>query len=472
MAKKLVDMPEHERSEQEHRAVAVSSSGAAAQNTPRNIRLIIGREYKNRVTQRSFIITGIILLVIVFLAAFIPTMVQFVQHITAPPGSQTQVVVVNDAGTVAGLNETMLISYISSELNGTNTSSPAPYAISSQPQARLRNLQSQVKQGKLDILLVLDRSTQGNLQFLYDTNADPNNDSNLTSIQALAQQLTVLDTAHRLGLTPSQTTRLFAPPSLTMVYTQRGQSTRPVSEIIAGYILAYAGALLIVIFVSVYANIVAAGVAEEKSSRIMEILVNAATPFQLLAGKIVGIGAACLTQMTCLVVVGIGALLLQIPLQAALFGANAGGFIQYLTSVSIPFYLLFLIYILLAFFLYAALYAGLSAMVKRQDEVQNATILPRLLVTVGYLLFFLGASSPNAAWTKVLSYLPFWTPTLMLVRIALGTAAWWEIVVTIALLLVAILACTWFAARLYRYGVLMYGQRPGLGHLLKLARMN
>jgi ABC-2 type transport system permease protein len=469
MAKKLVDIPEHERSEQEQRAVAVSSSGAAAQNTPRNIGLIIGREYKNRVTQRSFIITSIILLVIVFLAAFIPTIVQFVQHITAQPDSQTQVVVVNDAGTVAGLNEAMLTSYISSELNGTTTTSPAPYAITSQPQASLVSLQSQVKHGKLDILLVLDRSAQGNLQLLYDTNADPNNDSSLTSIQALAQQLTVLDTAHRLGLTPSQTTRLFAPPSLTMVYTQRGQSTRPVNQIIAEYILAYAGALLIVIFVSTYANIVAAGVAEEKSSRVMEILVNAATPFQLLAGKIVGIGAACMTQLTCLVVVGIGALLLQIPLQAALFGANAGGFIQYFIDVSIPFYLLFLLYILLAFFLYATLSAGLSAMVKRQDEVQNANILPRLLVTIGYLLFYLGATSPNAAWTKVLSYLPFWTPTLMLLRIALGTAAWWEIVVTIALMLVAILACTWFAARLYRYGVLMYGQKPGLGRVMKLA---
>jgi ABC-2 type transport system permease protein len=471
MARKPVERPEHERSAQEHRAVAVSSSGAAAQNTLRNVRLIIGREYKNRVTQRSFIITSILLLVIVFLAAFVPTMVLFVQHITAHPGSPTQVVVVNNAGTVAGLNEAMLTSDISSELNGTTTGSLAPYAITSQPQASLVSLQNQVKHGKLDILLVLARSAQGNLQLLYDTNADPNNDSSLTSIQALAQQLTVLDTAHRLGLTLSQIRSLFAPASLTMVYTQQGQSTRPVSEIIAGFILAYAGALLIVIFVSTYANIVAAGVAEEKSSRIMEILVNAATPFQLLIGKIVGIGAACLTQMTCLVVVGIGALLLQTPLQAALFGAKAGGFSQYLTGVSIPFYLLFLIYILLAFFLYAALYAGFGAMVKRQDEAQNATILPRMLVTIGYLLFFLGATSPNATWTKVLSYIPFWTPTLMLVRIALGTVAWWEIVVTIALMLVAILACTWFAARLYRYGVLMYGQRPGLGQLVKLVRM-
>lgn len=472
MAKKPVDMPEQKRSEQEHRAVAVSSGGAATRSTLRNIRLIIGREYKNLVTQRSFIITSIFLLVIVFIVAFIPTIVQFVQSITAQPGSQTQVIVVNDAGTVAGLNEAMLISSISSELNGTTTTGPVPYAISSQPAASLGNLQNQVKQGKLDILLVLDRSPQGNLQFLYDTNADPNNDSNLTSIQALTQHLTVLDTAHHLGLTPSQTNRLFAPPSLTMLYTGQRQSTRPVNQIIAEYILAFFGPLLIVVSVSLYASIVAAGVAEEKSSRVMEILVNAATPFQLLVGKILGIGAVCLTQMTCLVVVGIGALLLQTPLQAVLFGASAGGYIQYLTGVSIPFYLLFLFYILLAFFLYTTLSAGLSALVKRQDEAQNAIMLPRMLVIVGWLLVYLGVSTPDATWTKVLSYVPFWTPMLMLVRIALGTAAWWEVVVTITLMLVAILASTWFAARVYRLGVLMYGQRPGLGRLLKMLRMN
>jgi ABC-2 type transport system permease protein len=69
----------------------------------------------------------------------------------------------------------------------------------------------------------------------------------------------------------------------------------------------------------------------------------------------------------------------------------------------------------------------------------------------------------------VLSYIPFWTPMLMLMRLAVGTVAWWEIVVTIALMLVAILACTWFAARLYRMGVLMYGQKPSLGRVMKLA---
>ena len=294
MPQKTVETPVPERREQKQGAVAVSSGGAAAQNNLRNIGLIIEREYKNRVKARSFIITSVILLVIVFLAAFIPTIVQL---ITAGTTSQTHIVVVNEAGPIAGLNGATLTSYIGSELNGTTTGSRAPYAMSSQPAASLGSLQNQVKSGKLDILLVLDRAANQNVRLTYDTDASATNDSNQSTIQALAQQLTFLDTAHRLGLTSQETQRLAAPPDFTAVHAQQSQNTRPVSEIAAGFVLAYAGAILMFISVSIYAGIVAAGVAEEKSSRMMEILVNAATPFQLLAGKIVGIGAACLTQI-------------------------------------------------------------------------------------------------------------------------------------------------------------------------------
>jgi len=319
------------------------------------------------------------------------------------------------------------------------------------------------------MLLVLERATNQDMRFTYYTTNSSTNDPNLSAIQGLTLQLTFFDTAHRLGLTSQETQRLAAAPDLVVVQTQPSQTTQLTSESTAGYVLATAGVILIFISIQVYAGIVATGVAEEKSSRMMEILVNAATPFQLLAGKIVGIGAACLTQMGGVVVVGIAGLLLQTPLQAALFGAHAGGFSQYLTAVSIPFYFLFLIYVLLAFFLYATLFAGLATMVKRQEEVQNATILPLMLMAIGYLLFFLTVATPDATVTKVLSYIPFWTPILMLMRLAVGTVAWWEIVVTIALMLLTILACTWFAACLYRYGVLMYGQKPSLGRVMKLA---
>jgi ABC-2 type transport system permease protein len=471
MSKKPKDLPE-----QEQRAIAVSLGGAATQHTWRNIGLIIGREYKNRVTQRSFIISTIIILLLVVIGAFVPTIIQY---FTSSSNAQTKIVVVNNAGPIAGLDSDALARYIGTALNGTtgtntpgqNASGKPPFAITIQTSNALGNLQNQVKNGNLGILLVLDRPTNQDVHFTYYTNANATGDTNLSKVQALAQQLNFLDIAHRLGLTPAQTSRLFAQPGFTVVNTGQGQNKRSESEMVAGYIIAIAGNILIYIVIVLYGMGVAMGVAEEKGSRIMEILVNAATPFQLMVGKIVGIGAAGLAQMTCIVAVGIGALLLQIPLQAALFGANGGGFTLNITGVSITLLLLLLVYFLLGFLLYATLYAAMGALVKRQDEVQNAVAPLTSLLVIGYVVSFFGVYTPDATWMKVISYIPFWTPTTMLVRIGANGVAWWEIPFTIVLMVVAIFVCALISARIYRYGVLMYGQRPGLGQLAKLVRM-
>lgn len=464
MAKRVMEPPDQQR-----QAAPVRAGGAAAQNTVRNVRLIIGREYKNRVTQRSFIIASIILLALVVIAAFIPTIVQFIASRTSTP-SQTHIAVVNNAGSVAGMDESSLAALINTTLNGKQTGANAPYAITSQPGTAVADLRRQVKDGKLDVLLEMSRTADQRLQFTYVTNQSGATDGNLSTIQTLALELTFFDTAHRLGLTPAQVRSLAAPPDLR-VNRLLPQSARPDSQIAAGYILSFGGAYLLFYAVMTYSVAVANGVVEEKSSRVMELLLNAATPWQLLVGKIIGIGMAGLTQMVCLVVVGIGAILLQGPLQAALFGGNGGGFTQYLSGVSIPFLLLFLVYFLLAFFLYSALFAGLAALVKRQDEVQSVTQIPLFLLVAGMFLVYIVALTPPGPLTTALSYVPFWTPMLMLVRLGLGMASWWEVIITIALMFVAIVVCVWFAARLYRYGVLQYGQKPGLRQLLGLVRM-
>src|SRR5713226_4480057 len=479
MPKNATPTQEKELQEQEQRAVAVSAGGAATQHTWRNLRLIVGREYKNRVTQRSFIISTIVILVLVVIAAFIPTIIQY---FASTSNAQTKIVVVNNAGPIAGLNNDALAQTIGATLNGTanqttgtnttgqNTSGKAPFAIAVQTTNSLNGLQNQVKNGGLNILLVLDRSANQDLQFTYYTNTSGINDSNLSRIQTLAQQLNFLDTAHRLGLTPAQTSSLFAQPGFTVVNTGQGQN-RPQGEIVTGYILAYAGNILIYIAVVLYGMGVATGVAEEKGSRIMEILVNAATPFQLMAGKIVGIGAAGLTQMACFVLVGIGALLLQTPLKAALLGNSGAGALNLnITGTVVMLLLLLLVYFILGFLLYATLFAAMGALVKRQDEVQNAVQPLTWLFMVGYLASFFGIATPDATWVRVISYVPFWTPTTMLMHIGAGGVAWWEIVLTIVLMLISIFICAVISARIYRFGILLYGQKPGLRQLVKLVR--
>jgi ABC-2 type transport system permease protein len=473
MSKQMLPTPEQEAPEQHQASVVVSRGGAANQNTWRNIGLIIGREYNNRVKQRSFKIGTSILLVVVIIAAFVPTIFQV---ITAKTSSQTKVAIVNNAGSIAGLNGTTLTNYIISNLNGATSQTPgqstngkAPFAISTATSSNVNSLQQQVKNGHLDILLVIDRSANQNIRFTYYANSS-GQDSNQTQIQALASQLNLLDKASRLGLTPTQASNLFAQTTFTVINTKQNQDNRSVSDIVAGYIIAYAGIVLIYMWVTLYGTGVAMGVAEEKGTRIMEILVNATTPFQLMAGKIIGIGAAGLTQMVTFVGVGIIMLLLQNPLKTALLGSNTGGFSLNITGTLITMLILLLIYFILGFLLYATLFAAAGALVKRQDEVQNAILPVTFLSLAGYLVCFVAASTPNALWIRIMSYIPFWTPTIMLMRIGVGSVAGWEIALTIVLMIITIIICTFIAARIYRFGVLMYGQKPGLGQLIKVIR--
>ena len=117
-----------------------------------------------------------------------------------------------------------------------------------------------------------------------------------------------------------------------------------------------------------------------------------------------------------------------------------------------------------------AVYSSIQSESRRrgEEERNDGQGSPRISL---WALIYLAVYFPNATWVKILSFIPFWTPTLMLVRIALDAVAWWEIALTIVLMLVTILACAWFSARLYRFGVLMYGQRPGPGQLVKMVRM-
>jgi ABC-2 type transport system permease protein len=473
MAKNTVAPSEKQTTEQETNLVSASLARSGSQNNLRNIGLIIEREFKNRVTQRSFKISTAIILILIVIASFVPTIVAYISSVT---NTQTKVVVVNNAGTIASMNNVALQQYFNATLNaatpGQNTSSKPAYTINTVTTDAISDLQKQVKDGSAGVLLVLNRPPGQDVQFTYYTNANPVSDSNVSNVQGVATQLSILDRASRLGLTPEQTSKMFAQPQFTVVNVGQTQNKRSTSDIVAGYILAYAGIILIFMSVYLYGVTVANGVAEEKGSRIMEILVNAATPFQLMTGKIIGIGAAGLAQMTAFVVVGVSALLLQNPIKAALIGNNSSALNLNITGSSITLLLLLLVYFILGFLLYATLFAAMGALVKRQDEVQNAIQPLTWLFMIGYIVSFFGIYNPDATWIKVISYIPFWTPTTMLMRIGVGSATWWEILLTIVIMIVSIYVCAIFAARIYRYGVLMYGQRPSIRQLFKIARVN
>jgi ABC-2 type transport system permease protein len=325
MSKNTVINPENEIAPEQERTIAISRNEAARQQTLRNISLIIVREYKNRVAQRAFVIITSILLVLLLIGTCVPTVIQYFAARSSGP---VTINVINNAGTIGTLDDTTLAHYISTSLNGSNNtaSAQAHFVVNTQTATETTDLQNAVKNGKVDALLILQRGANNKLSFTTYTNVsgtDLTTDTDLLQIQNVVNQLNELDQSTRLGLNPTQTQSLFAKPDYSIISTLQNTNQRSAGEQVAGYFLAYIGVILIFMAIFMYGMGVATGVAEEKGTRIMEILVNAATPFQLMAGKIIGIGAAGLTQMGLLVTVGILGFLAQ-PLLKTILGIPPG----------------------------------------------------------------------------------------------------------------------------------------------------
>jgi len=202
------------------------------------------------------------------------------------------------------------------------------------------------------------------------------------------------------------------------------------------------------------------GVIEEKANRVVEVVVSSVSPTRLFAGKLLGVGAAGLTQF--LVWAGFMAGL-------ALFGGAAflGGQIPEVSPLVL---VLFVVYFLLGYFLYGALYAAVGAAVNSQQEAQSLVFPVMLPLIAGVMLFPAVLNSPDSVLSTTLSLIPFWTPILMFLRVSALTPPTWQIVLSIVLTLATILVLNWAAARVYRVGILMYGKRPTFPEILRWVR--
>jgi len=218
-------------------------------------------------------------------------------------------------------------------------------------------------------------------------------------------------------------------------------------------------ALLFFLYMSVlfYGIFVMRGVIEEKQSRIVEVLISSVRPTQMMLGKLIGIGLVGLTQ------IGIWALTAGL---ISMFGAAIFAK-QGATIPNIPMSLLiyFVLYFVLGFFLYATLYAMVGAIVASEEEAQQAQFPVTMLIVVPMMIFGLVMANPNSTSSIVLSMIPFFAPTLMMLRIAVINPPVWQVILSMVIMVVTILGSVWVAARIYRVGILMYGKRPSIAEL-------
>ena len=227
--------------------------------------------------------------------------------------------------------------------------------------------------------------------------------------------------------------------------------------------------VLIFITVVIYGMWVATGVAAEKSSRVMEVMISAASPRQLLTGKVVGIGLAGLTQYLAIAIPALVVLVFQDRIASALLGPTwaAGAPIVGLTPGLL---LTYGVFFLLGFTLFALIYAAMGAFVSRPDDLQTLSLPLSLLAMSGYLTAIMALGGGGRGITFVLSFIPPFSPFVMLARVMVGTVPAWQVALSIGLLLGAIALTAVVATRIYEAGVLLYGQRPGLRAFIAAAR--
>ncbi|MBZ0113755.1 MAG: ABC transporter permease [Thermoanaerobaculia bacterium] len=222
---------------------------------------------------------------------------------------------------------------------------------------------------------------------------------------------------------------------------------------------------LLYMAIIIYGNMVMHGVLEEKSNRVVEVMVSSVTPFQLMAGKLLGIGAASLTQLS--IWIGSAALITAPGLVAALSLVPADVALPQLSLVVVGhFFLLFL----LGYTLYSSFYALIGAAFNNPQEAQQLASFGMVLLIAPWLVFMPILNDPDSTLAVTMSLIPFFTPLIMMLRIAVKMPPAWQIALGYVLTLGLDILMVWVCARVYRVGILMYGKRPTLREILRWAR--
>jgi ABC-2 type transport system permease protein len=237
--------------------------------------------------------------------------------------------------------------------------------------------------------------------------------------------------------------------------TQAGKNADTTSSFVAIYVLFF----LMYMVILLYGMNVARSIIEEKTSRVFEVLLATITPEEMMAGKVIGVGSVGLTQVAVWLLTAI------LLTSGSWISAIAGGKVH--VSLSPLQIIFFVVYFLLGYLLYSSIAAALGAMVNSEQELQQLNMI--LVMPLAGCMFALAPviSNPSGTVARIISLIPFCTPLIMYLRISLATPPAWEIALSVVLMLVTIYAVLWFASRIYRVGILMYGKRPSLPEIMR-----
>ena len=427
----------------------------------RNLKLIIRREYMARVRNKTFIImtflSPLILVGMFFLIAYLSML----------NNSEVKVIAINDqSGAFTGQFE--------------NTDNIEYLDLSA---ITLENAQEIVKQkGYHGVLYIPDIENNAELAgaIQFYGKESPGFGTLQQMERVITEKLTTRELIAR-GVDVSQIESAEASVNI-QIQNFEGQRTSRMSSYIK-MIFGGAAGYLLMMFIIIYGNMVMRSVIEEKTNRIIEIIVSSVKPVQLMLGKILGTSLAGITQFAIWVVLGtllmfVAATFTGVDMVPPPTGtpegleAMASNEMQQLMAdiYNLPMLSLiifFLVYFIGGYFLYSAIYAAIGAAVDSETDTQQfmfPIILPLMLGI--YVGFFSVIENPHGTVSTIFSMIPLTSPIVMLMRIPFGVP-WWELAISVLLLILTNALILWLAAKIYRVGILMYGKKPTYKELYK-----
>ena len=423
----------------------------------RKILAVIRREFIERVRQRWFWVMALLGPVIFGALFYLPTLL-------GRGGGVKHIVVIDGTTTNFGAQ-------ITARLN-----QPEPQGRTSFVAVRLAipglvdtlrpidSLKQEVAAKRLDGFLIVSNATvdSGTAEFRAD------NVSSFSTNGALDAALTELVNAVRLereGVDPKVVQRARVQISLA---THKLGGAGSGASAAQSFSLAYFMAFILYFAILVYGINVMSSVLEEKTSRVVEVLVSSLRPFQLMLGKVLGVGAVSIFQF---LIWGVSGRLLVAQRQR-LIGSDAGdgGSPFQIPHVSGETALVFIAYFIGGFLLYSAMFAAVGAMSSNEQEARQTQQPVMYLLVASYLSMFAMINDPSSTLSVTLSLIPFSSPIAMPVRWAAGNLPLSEVGLSLAILFVSIIGVTWVASRIYRVGILMTGKRPSIKELVRWVR--
>ena len=414
----------------------------------RNGWLILRREYLERVRTRSFIASTLLLPVVLIVLLVLPGRLA-----TLKSGATRRIAIVcGDADFARALQSQL-------EAARAETGSSYQVELIAAPNEQTRSdLQARIAAGRLDAYLWLDDQALASRKIAYVAR-ETNDFLEVATLQAALQSALLRHELLSRGVSSTDADRLAKPVDLDAFSIKGGQEKHD------GGLLQFIS--VIVIVTMLYMTLILYGVAvmrsvlEEKTSRVMEVVLSSATARELMAGKILGIGAVGLAQVAIWIVLGLATATPGLMIASSRFwGMNLG-----------PIALLaFAAFFALGYLLYSALYAALGAMVNSEQEAQLWQFYVVLPQVVPVMMMAYVIRQPNSPLSVGMSLVPLFAPVLMYLRVVVQTPPLWQGALSIVLLLLTLRGTVVVCSRIYRVGILMYGKRATLPEILKWVR--